>query len=319
MNHRGSACNALSSSNQKIINRTGRSSPIDVPSGVSMDIKICKKAYIRNAGKDEYWLQDIIYTNPSVLGLGNLQPVSKEKSQSNGGRLDILLKDPEDNTMYEVEVMLGETDPSHIIRSIEYWDNEKRKYPQRQHFAVLVAESFDRRYFNIVQILSLNIPMIAIQADLLEVNGEHVLSFSKILDIYVEPDEEEIQEPIVNESTWIEKSKWTIDTAKEFINSLPEENVTLSYKQSYISVVINGRIAYAFAKRTQPTSVVWFNVKDDEKVEAIKALLEKSNIVYNYNKYKDFVINVDIGMLKQHVDVFQQISQIRFKRNEPDD
>jgi len=45
--------------------------------------------------------------------------------------------------MYEVEVMLGETDPSHIIRSIEYWDNEKRKYPQRQHFAVLIAESFD--------------------------------------------------------------------------------------------------------------------------------------------------------------------------------
>ena len=31
--------------------------------------------------------------------------------------------------------MLGETDPSHIIRSIEYWDNEKRKYPQRQNFA----------------------------------------------------------------------------------------------------------------------------------------------------------------------------------------
>ena len=31
--------------------------------------------------------------------------------------------------MYEVEVMLGETDPSHIIRCIEYWDIEKRKYP----------------------------------------------------------------------------------------------------------------------------------------------------------------------------------------------
>lgn len=46
-----------------------------------------------------------------------------------------MLKDPADNTMYEVEVMLGETDPSHIIRSIEYWDNEKRKYPQKQNFA----------------------------------------------------------------------------------------------------------------------------------------------------------------------------------------
>ena len=81
---------------------------------------------------------------------------------------DILLKDPVDNNaMYEIEVMLGETDPSHIIRAIEYWDNEKRKYPQRQHYCVLVAESFDRRYFNVIQILSLNVPMIAIQTDLL--------------------------------------------------------------------------------------------------------------------------------------------------------
>jgi len=156
-----------------------------------MDIKFGKKVFIRNAGKDEYWLQDLIYENPSILGLGNLQPVTKEKLQPSGGRLDILLKDPVDNTMYEVEVMLGETDPSHIIRSIEYWDNERRKYPQRQHIAVLVAESFDRKYFNIVQILSLNIPMIAIQADLLEVNGEYIITFTKILDIYVEPEHEE--------------------------------------------------------------------------------------------------------------------------------
>ena len=117
-----------------------------------MDIKFGKKTFIRNIGKDEYWLQDLIYDDPSIIGLGTLQPVNKEKKQSSGGRLDILLKDPQDNTMYEIEVMLGETDPSHIIRSIEYWDNEKRKYPQRQHFAVLIAESFDRRYFNIVQI-----------------------------------------------------------------------------------------------------------------------------------------------------------------------
>ncbi len=41
--------------------------------------------------------------------------------------------------MYEIEVQLGETDPSHIIRTIEYWDLVKRKWPQRQHFAVLVA------------------------------------------------------------------------------------------------------------------------------------------------------------------------------------
>ena len=63
--------------------------------------KFGKKVFIRNTGKDEYWLQNIIYDNPSRLGLGNLIPVNKEKQQSNGGRLDILLKDPDDNnSMY---------------------------------------------------------------------------------------------------------------------------------------------------------------------------------------------------------------------------
>ena len=83
------------------------------------NIRDGKKLYLRNAFKDEYWLQDRIFENPSRLGLGDLTAVQKEKKQSSGGKLDILLKDPEDNSMYEVEVMLGDTDPSHIIRTID--------------------------------------------------------------------------------------------------------------------------------------------------------------------------------------------------------
>jgi len=285
--------------------------------GEKMDIKFGKKVYIRNAGKDEYWLQDMIYDDPSILGLGKLQPVNKEKKQSSGGRLDILLKDPEDNSMYEVEVMLGETDPSHIIRTIEYWDNEKRKYPQRQHFAVLIAEAFDRRYFNIVQILSLNIPMIAIQADLLAAKDEYIMNFTKMLDIYVEPEDDEVVK-IVNESSWAEKSKWTLDTVKEFCKLLICEN-KLNFTQSYISVVINGRNAFYFDKRTQPTSILWFNVKDDEKVESIKKIYDDTGIVYNYNRYKDFVLNIDIEMIKKYIEVFKKINEIRFHNEVTDE
>jgi hypothetical protein len=276
-----------------------------------MHIKFGNKVFIRNAGKDEYWLQDLIYENPHILGLGNLQAVNKEKKQSSGGRLDILLKDPEDNTMYEVEVMLGETDPSHIIRSIEYWDNEKRKYPQRQHFSVLIAESFDRRYFNIVQIISLHIPMIAIQADLLEADGEYIMTFTKMLDVYVEPEEDEAV-TMVNESSWSDKSKWTLDSVKEFSRTITE-NSTLNFTQSYISIVTHGRNAYNFYKRTKPTSILLFTVKDDEKVELIKKRFDEKSIVYNYNRYKDFVLNIDAEMIKTYADVFREIHDIRFK------
>jgi len=280
------------------------------------NIKFGKKVFIRNAGNDEYWLQDIIYKNPEKLGLGNLVPVNKEKRQSSGGRLDILLKDPEDNNaMYEIEAMLGETDPSHIIRSIEYWDNEKRKYPQRQHFCVLIAESFDRRYFNVIQILSLNVPMIAIQADLLEIGGEYVLNFSKVLDIYVEPEEEE--ETKVNEKTWVEKAKWTLDLGKKVEKIISEQNETVSinYTQSYISVVVNGRNTYMLDKRTKPNSILWFNIKDEEKEEAIEKLLKAKDVVYNFNKYKDFSLTIDEKFLDSETNkkLLIDIHNIKFK------
>ena len=74
----------------------------------------------------EKWLQDIIENDPSVLGLGELTIIERERKQSSGGRIDFLMLDPETKTMYEVEVMLGSTDESHIIRTIEYWDIEKK-------------------------------------------------------------------------------------------------------------------------------------------------------------------------------------------------
>jgi len=285
-----------------------------------MEVKFAKKVFIRNAGKDEYWLQDMIYSNPSILGLGDIKPVYKEKRQSSGGRLDLLFKDQNEgtNTMYEVEVMLGETDPSHIIRGIEYWDNEKRKYPQRPHVSVLVAESFERRYFNVVQLLSMNIPMIAIQADLLETCNEYVLTFTKILDVYVEPQDVEEQIP-VNESTWNDKSSWTLNTAKELFGSLDIDGKSLKYTQSYISIQINGRNSYMLDKRTSPASILWFNVKDEEKVEAIKMSFDKENVVYAYNRYKDFVLNVDLQMIQNRKSMFNEITKLRYKGVASDD
>lgn len=280
------------------------------------EIKIGKKIYIRSAGKDEYWLQDVIYDNPKILGLGNLIAVNKEKKQSSGGRLDILLKDPTDNSMFEVEVMLGETDPSHIIRAIEYWDNEKRKFPQRQHFCVLVAESFDRRYFNVIQLMSLNIPMIAVQADLLEVNNEKILNFTKIIDIYSEPEEDESEIKQVNESTWNNDSPWTNSNAKALHEILKgkHDRINFRYTQSYISINIDGRNDYWLCKRMKPTSALFFSVKDEEKAESIKKILEEKEIEYTYNRYKEFMLSVDVDSIKKNTELINEIHSLRHKK-----
>jgi len=70
----------------------------------------------------EKWVQKQIADDPSVLGLGDLVLRDKERNQTGAGRLDILLQDPETLKRYEVEIQLGATDESHIIRTIEYWD-----------------------------------------------------------------------------------------------------------------------------------------------------------------------------------------------------
>lgn len=285
------------------------------------EIKIGKKVFIRNAGKDEYWLQDIIYQDPKILGLGDLIAMNKEKKQSTGGRLDLLLKDVQDNTMYEVEIMLGETDPSHIIRAIEYWDLEKRKYPQRQHFSVLVAESFDRRYFNVIQLMSLDIPMIAIQADLIELKEGKVLNFTKILDIYTEPEEDESDLKVVNEQTWNNNASWTLSASKFLYNQLKEQTdkTYLRFTQSYISISIEGKNFYWLCKRISPTSALFFSVKDDEKVEAIKNLLEQSKIEYTFNRYKEFMLLVDEDSIKKHIKLLLTIHNLRCNKAQIDE
>ena len=95
---------------------------------------------------DERWLQDRIGEDPALLGLGDLVLKDRERPQPRAGRLDLLLQDAETNKRYEVEVQLGKTDEAHIIRTIEYWDIERKRYPQYDHTAVIVAEEIGRAH-----------------------------------------------------------------------------------------------------------------------------------------------------------------------------
>ena len=154
-------------------------------------IPTTKVLSISECGHDEFWLRDMIYDDPSILGLGDLQAVMKEKTQSSGGRLDLLLKDAADDSMFEVELQLGKTDESHIIRTIEYWANEKRRWPSRTHTAVLVAEEITNRFFNVVHLLSRAVPIVGIQANIVEVGEVKALHFTKVIDSFEEPEEDD--------------------------------------------------------------------------------------------------------------------------------
>ena len=139
-----------------------------------------KTMRLRDFGKDEAWLQKTIADNPTILGLGDVE-VHREKSLPGGGRLDMLLLDS-DNKHYEMEIQLGATDPSHIVRTVEYWDLERKRYPQHEHCAVIVAEDITSRFFNVIGLFNGHIPIIALKLTAIEQKGGIGLLFVKVLD-----------------------------------------------------------------------------------------------------------------------------------------
>lgn len=113
---------------------------------------------------NERWVQERIAEDPSILGLDEVILKDKERLQPGAGRLDLLLQDPDSNRRYEVEIQLGRTDESHIIRTIEYWDIERKRYPQYDHTAVIIAEDITSRFLNVISLFNGFIPLVAIQS-----------------------------------------------------------------------------------------------------------------------------------------------------------
>jgi hypothetical protein len=63
---------------------------------------------------DEKWVGDQIAKDTTILGLGDLRLIDRERTQERAGRLDLLLGDDDEEQRYEVELMLGATDESHV-------------------------------------------------------------------------------------------------------------------------------------------------------------------------------------------------------------
>jgi hypothetical protein len=158
------------------------------------DLRKAAPTRLRALGLNEKWLQDRIEDDPSILGLGDVQLIRRERKQASGGRLDFLFYDPEQETRYAVEVMLGSLDESHIICTIEYWDLERQRFPTFEHRAVIVAEEITARFFNVIRLLNRSVPLIAVQLAAFPLGANEILLHGiKVLDIYeeAEPEDEE--------------------------------------------------------------------------------------------------------------------------------
>ena len=55
---------------------------------------------------------------------------------------------------------------------MEYWDIEKKRNPQYDHVAVLIAEDITARFFNVISLFNGVVPIIALQVKCVEMEGK---------------------------------------------------------------------------------------------------------------------------------------------------
>ncbi len=195
--------------------------------------------------------------------------------------------DPETSRRYELELQLGQTDESHIIRTIEYWDFERKRYPQYDHCAVIVAEDITGRFLNVISLFNGFIPLIALRMQAIQVNGQVGLIFTKVLDEVQLGllDEDEVQEP-TDRPYWEDKgSPKTVklaDRVLELIHSFAP-GYELKYNKHYIGLAQNGQPDNFVIFRPQRTALR-FEPKLPKTDETTNRLEEAGLEVLEYDR-----------------------------------
>nr|WP_321481738.1 hypothetical protein [uncultured Cohaesibacter sp.] len=268
-------------------------------------------------------MQDIIANDPCILGLGELVLRDRERIQPRAGRLDLLLQDPDSYKRFEVELQLGSTDETHIIRSIEYWDIERKRYPQYEHCAVLVAEDITSRFLNVISLFNGSIPIIAIQMQAYQV-GEHItLVFSKILDEFERGmvDEDEDAESAPTDRAYWEREKGTpktlslVDHMFELVQGI-DPDVELKYNKFYIGLSKHGR-AWNFVTFRPLKQFVTLEPKLPRTDEIDTRLDEAGLDTLEYNtRWNFYRLRLSEKDIKMHSELIRELITMAHARRE---
>lgn len=268
----------------------------------------------------EKWVQDLIADDPSILGLGDLELRQKERIQPRAGRLDLLLQDPDTKRRYEVELQLGGTDETHIIRTIEYWDIERKRYPQYDHCAVLIAEDITSRFLNVIALFNGTIPLIALQMQALKVAGKTTIIFTRVMDEMARGliDEDEEAEAFPADRSWWERkaSKATLHLVDQCLDMLREldPSVDLKYNKHYIGL---GRAGMPYNLVTfrpkKSTLTIEFKIPQTDDVDAIieHAGVDKLEYSARWSLYRLRLTATDV---KQKAAVISELMKLAHDR-----
>jgi hypothetical protein len=254
---------------------------------------------------NEKWVQEKIKADPGLLGLGELEVKDVERMQPRAGRLDLLLQDPDSYRRYTVELQLGATDESHIIRALEYWDIERKRYPQYDYCAVLVAEDITSRFLNVIALFNGSMPFIAIKMSALQVGDAITLSFTTVLDELTRGlDEEDAgSAEVVDRTYWESKgSPQTVVEADRIVAAVHSfaPGVELRYNKHYIGFWKDGQ-AYNFAVCRPRKNVINLDIRLPRLEERENQLEQAGLELLDYDKrWGAYRIRLSVGDFSKH-------------------
>lgn len=281
-----------------------------------LKLRKAKAERLRSLGLDESWLQQQIARDPSILGLGqkhgDLHLIQREKIQPTGGRIDLLMYDPVNETRYEIEVMLGAVDESHIIRTIEYWDIERQRYPTLEHRAVIVAEEITSRFFNVIRLLNRAVPILAIQLSAFRLENEVVLHFTRVLDTYefgAEPEDEEPTEP-VDKGYWEKKARpesFAVVEAMAALASTANRSAKVTYNKFHIALGTSGyNFCWFHPRRAATHCHMHIKVGAEQRQEVID-FLEEAGIEAGNHGRASIRLKLSARDIQDHKDVVSEV------------
>jgi len=267
---------------------------------------------------NEKWVQDIIINNPSILGLGDLIFKDSERIQSTGGRLDLLFYDPESNIRYEVELQLGKTDETHIIRTIEYWDNERKKFPQYEHCSVIIAEEITSRFFNVISLFNGTIPIIALQLNAIKADNKIGLIFTKILDLLKFGTEEEDSDKLITDRLYWEKtgSKESVELADKIlkITQTIAPGYQHKYNKHYIGLSKDG-ISNNFISMIPRKRKLIVSIKLEKSNEIDEKINDTDLDLMSYdNQWKQYNIRLNSEDIENNKKLLEELIKLAFDK-----
>jgi len=257
----------------------------------------------------EKTLQEAIANNPEILGLGEITLRETERRQLNGGRLDLLFDDETTKVRYTVELQLGPTDETHIIRTVEYWDNERSRNPHIDHIAVIVAEDITTRFLNVISLFNKSIPLIAIQLSAIEVGEVITINCVKVLDLSTSMGWEEDNTAAVatDRAYWLKKATpQTVGLADNVLGLVHEvlgnQNLALNYNKHYIGLA-SGGVANNFISMKPRKHNLLLQVKLS-RTDEITELIEQSLELISYDaKWRQYQIRVTSNDIAENQDL----------------